>query len=125
MEQGFLAAGDGRFEVALEGVGRGPDGLAVLGLELGERAENAGEGARFAAEDLGLQILQRACVRLLDVAETLPQRVDGCQEVLGQSAFFATSARCPNACGSRTARSARIFRLTSTPARRKPFIRRL
>src|SRR4029077_13477018 len=85
-----------------------------------------GEGAGLASQDLRLEILEAAFIRLRNCAETLPQRVDGCQEVAhDQSAFFATSASCRNASASRTARSARTLRLISTPARLSPLMRRL
>src|SRR5207244_1455831 len=90
------------------------------------RREDSGERAGFAPEDLGLEILEPALVRLRDLLQTLPQLGEGCQEVAhGQRACFATSANCWNAAGSRTARSASTLRLISTPARRSPFIRRL
>src|SRR6185503_3177771 len=114
------------FQLALEGVGRAADRLPVGGVELGERGEDLGEGAGFASQDLGLEILEPAFISLRNGAETLPQRLDGCQEVAhDQSAFFATSASCRNASASRTARSARTLRLISTPARFRPLMRRL
>ena len=121
-----LARRERFFQLALEDVRRSADRLAVGGVEFGERAEDLGEGTGLAAQDLRLEILEPAFIGLRNFAETLPQRVDGCQEVAhDQSAFFATSASCRNASASRTARSARTLRLISTPARFSPFMRRL
>ena len=121
-----LARGERRLEIALQGVRDAAHGLAVLRLEARHGGEDMGERAGLAAQDLGLELLEPACIRLRNLGETLPQRVQGCQEVAhGQSAFLATSANCPNAVGSWTARSARTLRLISTPALRSPFMRRL
>ena len=121
-----LARCERLFQLPLEGV-RGPaDRFAVGRLEPGKRTEDFGEGAGLASQDLRLEILENAFVSLRNCAETLPQRVDGCQEVAHtQRAFFATSASCRNASASRTARSARTLRLIATPARLSPLIRRL
>src|SRR5439155_18751105 len=121
-----LARLERRLELALQGVRRRAHRLAGGRLKLRQRSEKLGERAGFAPEDFGLQVLEPALVRLRNLPQTLPQLGEGCQEVAhGQSARFATSASCPNAAGSRTARSARTLRLTSTPARRRPFIMRL
>src|SRR5439155_24248290 len=115
-----------RLEVVLQGIGGAADLLLGGGLEPRQRREDLRERAGLAPEDLGLEILEPAFVRLRDLLQTLPQLGEGCQEVAhGQSACFATSASCWNAAGSRTARSASTLRLTSTPARRSPFMRRL
>src|SRR5205823_5802529 len=121
-----LPRGEGCLELLLQGVGGAADLLLGGGLEPRQRGEDLGERAGLAPEDLGLEILEPAFVRLRDLLQTLPQLAEGCQEVAhGQSACLATSVICSNATGSRTARSARTFRLISTPARRRPFIRRL
>src|SRR6266566_1086479 len=117
---------DGALQLALQRV-RGPThALARLGIEPGKGLQNLGESAGFATQKLDLELLEPAPVGLRNLLQTLPQRLEGCKEVAqGQRAFLATSARCSNAAGSRTARSARIFRLISTPALRRPFISRL
>src|SRR5207249_6597090 len=121
-----LARGERRLEIALQGVRDAAHGLAVLRLKARHGGEDMGERAGLAAQDLGLELPEPAFIRLRNHGETLPQRVQGCQEVAhGQSAFLATSASCPNAVGSWTARSARTLRLISTPALRSPFMRRL
>src|SRR5205807_5396374 len=98
-------------------------GVGIEGRQLGE---DLGERARLAPQDLVLEVLEPARIRLRDVRQPLPQGPEGMQEVAhGQRACFATSASCSNAAGSRTARSARTLRLISTPALRGPFIRRL
>src|SRR3989441_787055 len=89
--QRALARRQRGFELALQGVGRPSDGLALLRLEGGERAQDTGERASFPAQDLGLELLEPAFVRLRNLGESLPQRVQGCQEVAhGQSAFLAS-----------------------------------
>src|SRR5207248_3718661 len=115
-----------RLELLLQGVGGAADMLLGSGLEPRQRGEDFRECAGLAPEDLGLEILEPALVRLRDLLQTLPQLGEGCQEVAHvQSACFATSASCWNAAGSRTARSASTLRLISTPARRSPFMSRL
>ena len=113
-------------ELALQGVRGRAGGLALRRGELRDGREDLGERTALASQNFRLEVLEPAVVRLRDFLETLPQRVDGCEEVAhAQSACLATSASCWNAAGSRTARSANTFRLISTPARRRPFIMRL
>src|SRR5690349_15097004 len=115
-----------RFPFALQGVSGPADRFPRLGVERGQRPDDVGQRAVLASQGLGTQILEPALIRLWDLAKTLPQAVEACEEVAhAQRAFFATSASCSNAPGSRTARSARTLRLISTPALRRPFINRL
>src|SRR6266576_5194313 len=118
--EGALARGERRFQLLFQGIGGAAHRFALRGGERGEGFEDLGEGAGLPAQQLVLQLLEPARIRLRNFLETLPQLVEA-----HYRAFFATSASCSNAWGSRTARSARILRLISTPALRRPFIKRL
>src|SRR5881396_1204057 len=121
-----LAGVEGGLELTFQRVRRRADLLLGSRVELWQAPENVGKGAGLASQDLGLEIRKPALVRLRNLLQTLPQLGEGCQEVAhDQSACLATSARCSNAAGSRTARSASTLRLISTPALRSPFMRRL
>ncbi|OLC73317.1 MAG: hypothetical protein AUH78_13970 [Gemmatimonadetes bacterium 13_1_40CM_4_69_8] len=76
--QGTLPRRERRLELALQLVGRRSHGPAGLGVELRHLGEDLGQRAGLAPEDLGLQILEPALVRLRNLGETLPQRTQGC-----------------------------------------------
>jgi hypothetical protein len=70
-----LAIFDRALEFPLQGV-RGPANLSsCVRIETGEGLENIGEGTGLAAQELGFELLEPACVRVRDLFETLPQRV--------------------------------------------------
>src|SRR5207302_638175 len=80
-------------EVALQRVRPRPDLLPGGRVELGQAPEYLGECAGLASEDLGLEILEPALVRLRNLLQTLPQIGEDRQEVArGQSACLATFA---------------------------------
>ena len=66
---------DRALELALQRVGGAADALALVGLQSGEGLEDFGEGAGLAAQELGLELLEPAFIRLRNLVQTLPQRI--------------------------------------------------
>jgi hypothetical protein len=66
---------DGALQLALEGIGRGPDGPSCLGVETGEGLQDFGESTSLTAQDLGLELLEPSFVCARDLGEPGPQRV--------------------------------------------------
>ena len=62
-------------ELSFEGIRCSADFPSFLGVERGETFENFGEGTSLAAQELDLELLEPAFVRVRDLFETLPQRV--------------------------------------------------
>ena len=68
-------------ELALQRVRLAADALALVGIQTREGFEDFGEGAGSASQELGLELLEPAFIRLRNLVQTLPQRIQGCQEV--------------------------------------------
>jgi hypothetical protein len=73
LERGFAVC-DGTLELVLEGVGSSPDGPSLLGIETREGLQDLSEATSLTAQELGLDLLEAAFVRVRDLFETLPQR---------------------------------------------------
>jgi hypothetical protein len=61
-------------KLSFEGIRCSADFPSFLRVERGETFENFGEGTTLAAQELGLELLEPARVRLRDLLQALPQR---------------------------------------------------
>ena len=71
----LLARRDRALQLTLQRVGTAADALALVRPQVREGFEDFGEGAGFAPQELDLELLEPAFIRLRNLVQTLPQRV--------------------------------------------------
>ena len=69
---------DRRLKLMLQRVGRAAHAFAGVGIEARESLQDFCEGAGLAAQELGLELLEPAFIRLRNLFQTLPQRIQSC-----------------------------------------------